>query len=82
LAKRLEERQLTLELSEAARDKLAEEGFDPVYGARPLKRVIQREVIDKLAMQLLSGTLSDGKYVIIDTEGDDITFRIHTPQAA
>ena len=82
LAKRLEERQLAFELSEAARDKLAEEGFDPVYGARPLKRVIQREVIDKLAMQLLSGELSEGKYVIIDTEGGEITFRIHTPQAA
>jgi len=60
LRKLLEDRKITLELDESARDWLAEAGYDPVYGARPLKRVIQRNLQDRLAGMLLEGTVQDG----------------------
>jgi len=82
LAKRLAERNLELELTPAARDLLAERGYDPLYGARPLKRAIQRLVLDPLAMKLLTGTLHDGEHVIIDAEGEELSFRANHPQAA
>lgn len=63
LAKRLEERKITLILDETARDYLAEKGYDPMYGARPLKRIIQKELQDKLANAILSGRISDGQEV-------------------
>ena len=80
--KRLAERRLTIELTDAARDRLADEGFDPVYGARPLKRAIQRLVLDPLAVEILRGGLSEGVCVIIDTDRDQLTFRTKLPQAA
>ena len=55
LSGRLRERELSIELTDAARDRLAEEGFDPAYGARPLKRAIQRRILDPLAIRLLEG---------------------------
>ena len=61
---------LELELSEEAQDWLAERGFDPVFGARPLKRVLQREVANKLAEELLSGWIQDGEHVRIDVSED------------
>ena len=61
------ERKLTLTLTDAAREYLANAGYDPAFGARPLKRLIQREVQDKLALQLLSGEIHDGDEVVIDT---------------
>ncbi len=63
LAKRLEERHITLTLEDSARDWLAEKGYDPVYGARPLKRIIQKELQDKLASALLAGRIADGQNV-------------------
>jgi len=75
LSKRLEERRLTLELTDAARDLLAERGYDPVYGARPLKRAIQQLVLDPLAYKIISGELSDGTCVIIEADGDALTFK-------
>jgi ATP-dependent Clp protease ATP-binding subunit ClpB len=63
LVKRLEERHITLSLDENARDWLAEKGYDPVYGARPLKRIIQKELQDKLASALLAGRITDGQNV-------------------
>jgi ATP-dependent Clp protease ATP-binding subunit ClpB len=63
LKKRLEERKITLILDENARDYLAEKGYDPVYGARPLKRIIQKELQDKLATALLAGRIADGQEV-------------------
>ena len=63
LAKLLADRKITLELDDKARDWLAEKGYDPAYGARPLKRVIQKAVQDPLAEQILSGTIHDGETV-------------------
>jgi ATP-dependent Clp protease ATP-binding subunit ClpB len=74
LRRRLADRHLTLELTDAAKSLLAEEGFDPVYGARPLKRVIQRQIADPLAMKLLSGEYSDGDTIAIDARGDEFVF--------
>ncbi|HDQ72490.1 MAG TPA: ATP-dependent chaperone ClpB [Chloroflexi bacterium] len=74
----LAERNVRLELSDAARRHLAEVGYDPVYGARPLKRVIQREVQDPLALALLRGEFSEGDAVRVDVvrvgDGDEIVF--------
>jgi ATP-dependent Clp protease ATP-binding subunit ClpB len=65
-AKRLEDRRITLDVTEAAREWLALEGFDPAYGARPLRRLVQREIGDRLARLLLAGEVSDGDTVIVD----------------
>jgi ATP-dependent Clp protease ATP-binding subunit ClpB len=70
LLKLLEERKITLELDETARAFLAEKGYDPAYGARPLKRVIQKQVQDPLAEQVLAGEIRDGDTVTI-TGGSD-----------
>jgi len=66
LAARLAERRLTLVVSPAAREWLAIEGFDPAYGARPLRRLVQREIGDRLARLLLAGTVADGTTVEVD----------------
>ena len=63
LAKRLEDRRLELDVSPEAKELLAERGYDPQFGARPLRRVIQREIGDPLAMALLSGQYSEGSVV-------------------
>jgi len=68
----LRDRDITLELTPRARDWLANEGYDPAYGARPLKRVIQREVQDELAEEILSGTVSDGGRVVVDADESGI----------
>ena len=74
LAKLLEDRKIVLDLDASARDWLAEKGWDPAYGARPLKRVIQRSVQDPLAEMILSGEVRDGDHVKISTEGGVLTF--------
>ncbi len=66
LAKRLAERRLKLEVTEAAKAWLARRGYDPVYGARPLKRLIQRQISDPLALALLEGRYGDGDTVVVD----------------
>jgi ATP-dependent Clp protease ATP-binding subunit ClpB len=66
LQKRLADRKLTVQLSDRARDLLAAEGFDPVYGARPLKRAIQKRIMDPLALKLLDGDIHEGDTVIVD----------------
>ncbi|NKX51932.1 ATP-dependent chaperone ClpB, partial [Arthrobacter deserti] len=68
LARRLSERRLTLEVTDAAREWLALNGFDPAYGARPLRRLVQREIGDRLARALLAGEISDGDTVLVDRE--------------
>ncbi|MFI2361722.1 ATP-dependent chaperone ClpB [Promicromonospora sp. NPDC019610] len=65
-AKRLGDRRITLEVTAAAREWLALEGFDPAYGARPLRRLVQREIGDRLARLLLAGEVSDGDTVVVD----------------
>jgi len=66
LAKMISDRGLTLEVSEAAKEVLAREGFDPAFGARPLKRALQREIIDPLAIRLLEGTFKQGDTVFVN----------------
>ncbi|QYG91205.1 ATP-dependent chaperone ClpB [Iamia sp. SCSIO 61187] len=70
LRKRLEERRITLTVSDEALGVLAKEGFDPAYGARPLKRVIQREVGDRLAVAILEGKVADGDTVTVAVDDD------------
>jgi ATP-dependent Clp protease ATP-binding subunit ClpB len=66
LARRLESRRLTLEVTEGAREWLAMNGFDPVYGARPLRRLVQTAIGDQLARELLAGEIRDGQSVRVD----------------
>ena len=68
----LADRHVELELTDAAKDFLAREGFDPVYGARPLKRAIQRHVQDRLARAVLAGEIADGQKVALDVDGDGL----------
>ena len=77
--KELEERNVTLEITDAAREYLGEKGFDPVLGARPLRRVIQNEVEDTLSDELLSGRLNDGDVAIVDVEDEKIVIRSRVP---
>lgn len=72
LAARLQERRLTLDVTDAAREWLALTGFDPAYGARPLRRLVQREIGDRLARGLLSGEINDGDKVRVDRAGDGV----------
>lgn len=69
----LKDRKMSIEMSEAARTWLAERGYDPVYGARPLKRVIQKELQDPLARLLLEGRIHDGAEIKVDAEADSLT---------
>lgn len=66
---RLSDRRITLKLTEPAKRFLAKEGYDPIYGARPLRRAVQRFVIDPLAMRLLEGTITSGQTVTVDQHG-------------
>ncbi|MFZ5869823.1 MAG: ATP-dependent chaperone ClpB [Actinomycetota bacterium] len=84
LAERLADRRLRLEVSDAAREWLALEGYDPAYGARPLRRLVQREIGDQLAKALLAGEIRDGDTVLVDRNGDvsGLTVRRVEPAAA
>ncbi|MCG8434846.1 MAG: AAA family ATPase, partial [Gammaproteobacteria bacterium] len=75
LRQRLAERDMHLEVSEAALDKLGEAGFDPVYGARPLKRAIQQQLENPLAQQILEGKFAPGDRITIDAGGDTLDFK-------
>ena len=76
---RLFDRHMSLELTDAAKDLLAQKGFDPLLGARPLRRVIQRDIEDAISEKILMGELEDGQRVVVDSEGEGIlgefTFR-------
>ena len=69
---RFAQRDLSLELTDAAKDWLADRGFDPVFGARPLKRVLRKELEDRVALALLDGSLSEGQTVKVDVAGNDL----------
>jgi len=73
---RLAEKDISLVLTEAAAEFLAGEGYDPVYGARPLKRAIQRYVENPLSLEILKGNVKDGDTVVVDTTGDGIGFSV------
>lgn len=70
LQKRLAQRRLTLEVSEPAKKWLAARGFDPIYGARPLRRLVQQSIGDQLAKQLLAGEVHDGDVVPVNVSAD------------
>ena len=88
IAKRLTDRRLSLHVTDAARSWLADEGYDPAYGARPLRRLVQREIGDRLARMLLAGEVLDGQQVVVDkVDGSDgLTLRVEgevrSPSAA
>ena len=74
LLKRLEDRKIHVELTDAAKAFLVSEGYDPMYGARPLKRTIQRRVLDPLAMRVLEGEFREGDRVTVDVGDNGLTF--------
>ena len=76
LNERLADRELSLELTDAARTFIADHGFDPVYGARPLKRYMQKHVETLAAKLILGGEISTGATIVIDVEGDGLTARV------
>ena len=74
LRKRLAERQITLTVSEQVKEKLVEIGYEPAFGARPLKRTIQKEMETPIARKLLEGSIRDGQEILVGLEGDKLTF--------
>ncbi len=82
LAKLLEDRKIAIQLDAKARDWLAEKGYDPAYGARPLKRAIQKAVQDPLAELILSGRIKDGETVVISASKQGLKFNGELAAAA
>ena len=79
---RLAERGIGMELNDAAIEILIEKGYDPAFGARPLKRTIQRELENPLALMVLSGEIADGDSVAVDADGDGVALKVEHPAAA
>ena len=75
VAKRLEQKNIEIKITQPAKDFLAERGFDPNLGARPLKRVIQKMVLDPLALRIVSGEVKEKDRIVVDTDGGQIVFR-------
>jgi ATP-dependent Clp protease ATP-binding subunit ClpB len=75
IRKRLQERKLSLELTDGGKHYIAQEGYSPVYGARPLKRALQKQILDPLAMKLLEGAFVEGDRIVIDEENKRVVFR-------
>ena len=75
IQKRLAERKLTIELTEKAKNYIAEHGFSPVYGARPLKRTLQKLILDNLALHLLEGKFGEGDKIVVDLQEGNIILR-------
>lgn len=78
LRRRLEKQNLRLELTDAARELLAREGYDPAYGARPLKRAIQRYILDPLSLELLEGRFAEGSEILCDVRGGRMEFSLQS----
>ncbi|MET0094193.1 MAG: AAA family ATPase, partial [Sedimenticola sp.] len=76
LAGRMQQRQITIDVSDEVIDKLSRDGFDPVYGARPLRREVERQVENPLAMRIVRGECPDGSKVRLQVEDGEIVFRI------
>jgi len=76
LSERLKEREMSLAVSEAALDKLVEAGFDPIYGARPLKRAIQQQLENGLAEKILAGVFGKGDRIRVDLEERGLSYRL------
>jgi ATP-dependent Clp protease ATP-binding subunit ClpB len=75
LRRRLADRRIELEVTDAAKEVLGREGYDPTFGARPLKRTIQRLVQDPLALRILEGEFHEGDVVTVDAHGDELEFK-------
>ncbi len=82
LMKRLADRKIRLELTDKARDLIIEEGYDPVYGARPLKRTLQRRVLDPLALGVLQGDFKEGDLVRAGADAGGIVLKREAPVSA
>jgi ATP-dependent Clp protease ATP-binding subunit ClpB len=82
LRARLEERHIEIKLTDEARTRLVRNGYDPTYGARPLKRAIQRQIETPLAKRIIAGEVRDGQTILVDVdpEGDGLTFRTEAGQ--
>lgn len=72
----LKDRNITLELTNKAKELLVQEGYDPAFGARPLKRVLQQRIADPLAVQLLEGKIENGEQILVDAIGNELTFTV------
>jgi ATP-dependent Clp protease ATP-binding subunit ClpB len=81
LRRRLEDRNIRIELTEAARQFVARQGFDPVYGARPLRRYLQHELETRIGRAMVAGNVRDGATVRVDVADDELTVAIEAPQA-
>jgi ATP-dependent Clp protease ATP-binding subunit ClpB len=75
LTKRLEQQKITLELSDSAKELLAHKGYDPVYGARPLRRTIQKEILNPLSLDILEGKFHEGQRIRVDVKDGALEFR-------
>ncbi|PLX06922.1 MAG: type VI secretion system ATPase TssH, partial [Marinilabiliales bacterium] len=74
LQKTLQKQQVTIEITDSAIDLIASKGFDPQYGARPVKRVIQKQLLNELSKKILSGDVSSDAEVFVDVDGDELIF--------
>ena len=74
LTKRLEQQKITLELTDAAKERIAREGYDPVYGARPLKRAIQKDILDPLSLEILEGKFHEGQTIRVEERDGKLAF--------
>ncbi|MCB0345804.1 MAG: AAA family ATPase, partial [Bdellovibrionales bacterium] len=80
LEKRLAERNISLELTESAKDLIAKEAYDPMYGARPLKRYIQRQLETQIGRAIIAGEVADDAAVLVDSDGDKLKISVSKPQ--
>ncbi|WP_203364275.1 ATP-dependent protease ATP-binding subunit ClpC [Bacillus sp. REN10] len=79
LTSRLKEQNIIVELTDQAKEKIAEEGYDPEYGARPLRRALQKQVEDRLSEELLKGKVLTGQYVIVDVDNNEFVVKVKEP---
>jgi len=82
IQKRLKDRDITIKVKAPAKKVLAEKGYDPIYGARPLKRALQREILDKLALSMIKGEIENGDSIEIDAKKDELTFKTNHEHVA
>ncbi len=80
IARLLDKRAFTLALTDGAKDRLADLGYDPAFGARPLRRVLQREILEPLSERIIAGEVTGGSVVTVDAEGEDFVFRVSTAE--
>ena len=82
LTKRLKEQDIIVDLSDRAKEKIADEGYDPEYGARPLRRALQKQVEDRLSEELLKGKVLAGQHVLVDVEDGEFIVTTKEPSTA